>query len=343
MEEGTRTPTPTGRAHRLLALAAAAACWLAVPAGASAEQAHGLDVSGLTTAAAGAVASTGSAVESTVTAAAPPAGPAEGAVTQVAGTVARVTGPAGPVARVGAGTAEATGSVARQVTGATAPVAGAVDRVVPEARRAIDDMRHGVAAVDETLRGVTAVDQTLRGVPPVDETLRRATGPARESVRDSGPAGAAAGQGSPRVERLPGPAAGPETSRASRLRLHGTAVSGDPAATLPGAPGEPSSPILIPLIPGPSIGLTGTPAGGGDIGSAAAAAGALELPSHTEPISGAAGGSGAAGASVSFSLGGLALLLATLSLAGPALRRRLPRRPVIGWPAAFVPLLERPG
>jgi hypothetical protein len=318
MLAGTRTPLLAGRAHRLTAVAVAAACWLVVPAGASAQQEPALDVSGLTNAATGAVAATGSAVEDTVTAAAPLTGPAQETVTQVAGTVGRVTGPDGPVARLGEGTADATGSVVERVTGPAAPVAGVADRVLQGARR----------TVDETLP------------PPVDDALHGATGTARDAVRDNESAGASAGQGSPRVERLSGPAAGGEHSRAARLRLGGAGAAERPFAELPAAPDKPASAILTPLIPGPPM-VPGMPAGGGDTGSAAAGAGSPEPPS--EPLPGAAGGSSAAGASVSFSLGGLALLLATLSLAGPALRRRLPRRPVIGWPAAFVPLLERPG
>jgi hypothetical protein len=307
-----------------MAIAVAAACWLAAPAGASAQD--GLDVSGLTSAATGAVAATGSAVEDTVAAAAPLAAPAQDTVTRVAGTVARVTGPDGPVARVGASTSDATGSVVERVTRPAAPVAGAVDRVAHGARQAVDETRHSAAGVNETLRGVTGVDETLHG----------ATGVAR----DSGTAGAAAGLGSSRVERLSGPATGGETLRAARLRLRGAGAAERPEGTFPGAP---VSSILTPLIPGPPIGLPSTPAGGGDTGSATAGSGAPQLPVDTSPVSGAPGGSSAAGASVSFFFGGLALLLATLSLAGPALRRRLPSRPVIAWPAAFVPLLERPG
>jgi len=290
-----------------MAMGVVAACWLAVPAGASAQQ--GLDVSGLTSAATDAVAATGSAVEDTVSAAAPVAGPAQGAVTQLAGTVGRVTEPDGPVARVGASTAGATGSVAERMTRPAAPVAGAADRVAQGARQGVDETPHGAAGLGETLKGASG-----------------------GALRNGGTAGAPMGQGSPRIARLSGPAGG-ETSRASRLRLRGTAVLEGPGATLPG---ELASPVLTPLIPGPPIGLPDAPA-------AAAGSGALELPSDSEPVSGAAGGSSAASASVSFSLGGLALLLATLSLVAPALRRRLSRRPVIAWPAAFVPLLERPG
>jgi hypothetical protein len=329
-----------------MAVALAAAGWLAAPAGASAQQGLPLDVPGLTDAATGAVAATGSAVEGTVTSAAPLTGPAQDTVTQVAGTVGRVTGPQGPVAeQVTRAAAPVAGAVDKlsgpagpvrgtveRLTRAVAPVAGAVERVAPGGRR----------AGDETLGAATTVDETIQGAAGVDEALRGATGAARQAGADNGTAGAVAGQGSLRVERLSGPPPG-ETSRASRLRLRGTSAS-EPADPAPwGAPGERLFSIFTPLIPGPPIGLPGTPAGGDDAGSAATASGAPGPPAGPEPVPGAAGGSSAASASVSFVLGGLALLLATLSLAGPALRRRLPRRPVIAWPAAFVPLLERPG
>ena len=312
MESWTRTPAFPGRVHRLLAVAVVAGCWLAVPSGASAQQGPGIDVSGRTSAATGAVAATGSTVEQTVTTVAPVAGPAQGAVTQVADTVGRVTAPEGPVGRAGAGTANTTQSVVERVTRTAPPVADVVKRVAPEAQ------------------------------PAVGDTLQTVTGTLRSAAHDGGGPGAASGPGSPRVERPSSPAAGPETPPASRLRLRDTAASDRAERVLPGPGAERFSSVFTPLIPGPPIGLPGTPAGGDD-GPNSAPSGALELPADSEPAAGLVGGSSAAGASVSFLLGGLALLLATLSLAGPALRRRLPRRPVIGWPAAFVPLLERPG
>jgi hypothetical protein len=304
--------TRTGRAHRLLAVAVVGGCWLAVPSGASAQQGPALTVSGLTSAATGAAAATGSTVEKTVTAVAPVAGPAQGAVAQVAGTVGRVAGPAGPVNRVAAGTGNATGSVVERVNRTVKPVAEVVDRVAPEAP------------------------------PVVDDTLQTVTGTVRSAGHDGGGPGAASGPGSPHVERPSGPAAGPETSPPTRLRLRDTAASDRPERVLPAPGAERFSSVFTPLIPGPPIGLPGTPAGG-DGDPSSAPSGALERPADSEPAAGVVGGSSAAGASVSFLLGGLALLLATLSLAGPALRRRLPSRPVMGWPAAFVPLLERPG
>jgi hypothetical protein len=70
---------------------------------------------------------------------------------------------------------------------------------------------------------------------------------------------------------------------------------------------------------------------------------ARAAPGSPPPPSTTAGGTPFSSAATGFSLGGLALLLATLSMAGPALRRRLPSRTATAWPAAFVPLLERPG
>jgi hypothetical protein len=229
MGSWTRTPAFPGRAHRLLAVAVAAGCWLAVPTGASAQQGPALNVSGLTSAATSAVANTGSAVETTVTVAAPVAGPSQGAVTQVARTVGRVTGPQGPVARVGAGTANATGSVVERVTNTAAPVGDVVERVAPEAQ------------------------------PAVDDTLQAVTGTVRSAGRDGGAPGATAGPGSPRVDRPSGPAAGPKTPPA--LRLRDTAASERRERVLPGSGAERFSSVFTPLIPGPPIGLPGTPAG----------------------------------------------------------------------------------
>jgi hypothetical protein len=293
-----------------MAVALVAACWLAAPSGAWAQESPGLDVSGLTSAATGALAATGAAVESTVTTAAPLTGPAQETVTQVAGAVGRVTGPEGPVAGVTRSTSGAAESVMEQVRRTAAPVAGVADRVVRETQ------------------------------PAVDETLQGAVGATRAAVEGDGARSASAGQGSPRVERLSGGrATGAETPRASGLRLRGTAAAPEhPETALPGPLADTTvAPVFTALIP---IGLPPAPAG--DASSTGASSGALEPPAQPEPVSASAGGS-AGGAFVSFSLGGLALLLAAFSLAGPALRRRLPRRPVIAWPAAFVPLLERPG
>ena len=319
MEAWARTPTPSGRARRLMAVAGVAGCWLAVPSGAAA-QAPALDASALTqqvtAAATTTVANTGAAVEDAVTAAAPLAGPAEDTVTQIAGTVARATGPTGPVARVGTSTAAATGSVAKRVNTAAAPVAGAADRLSREVRPAVDSAVHGVPGTE------------------------------RSAGLHKRPADGVAATGSPRVERLGSSAATGDTSRAGHLTL-----SHPDRAERPGLAGERSPealPARAPVLPhftfGPGVAMELAGADSDGVGPSAAAAGAAQdLPSAPEPLSGAGGGSSAAAASTSFVFGGMALLLAALCLAAPALRRRLPRRPVIGWPAAFVPLLERPG
>jgi hypothetical protein len=62
-----------------------------------------------------------------------------------------------------------------------------------------------------------------------------------------------------------------------------------------------------------------------------------------DPAAGGIDGSPASGASAAFSFGGAAVLLATVFLAAAALRRRIPGYRAFCPPAAFVPLLERPG
>lgn len=71
---------------------------------------------------------------------------------------------------------------------------------------------------------------------------------------------------------------------------------------------------------------------------AAAPARAERPPAAGTPGAAAAGGSGGLAGG-----GGFALLVATLLLAGPFLRRRLALLPVVCRPAAFLVVLERPG
>jgi hypothetical protein len=56
-----------------------------------------------------------------------------------------------------------------------------------------------------------------------------------------------------------------------------------------------------------------------------------------------AGGSAVASTATAAGLGGIAMLALLLSLAGPALLRRLVVRPAQWRPVAFVALHERPG
>ena len=62
-----------------------------------------------------------------------------------------------------------------------------------------------------------------------------------------------------------------------------------------------------------------------------------------DPVSGSVGGSPASGAAAAFSFGGLGVLLAAVFMAASGLRRRIPGHRAISPPAAFIPLLERPG
>jgi len=61
------------------------------------------------------------------------------------------------------------------------------------------------------------------------------------------------------------------------------------------------------------------------------------------PASSAPGAAAAGGAGGLFFGGGFALLVASLLLAGPRLRRQLSELPVVCRPAAFLAVLERPG
>jgi hypothetical protein len=62
-----------------------------------------------------------------------------------------------------------------------------------------------------------------------------------------------------------------------------------------------------------------------------------------DPTSGGVDGSPASGASAAFSFGGSAVLITAVFMAASRQRRRLPGLRVMCPPAAFVPLLERPG
>ena len=365
MGDWARTPTSAGRMPRLMALGAVSICWLATPTGAAAEQPSGFDASGLTqqvtAATTDAVASAGAAV----TAAAPPAGPAHDAATRTAGTVTRVTGAAGPVGHAGTNAAATTGSVAKRVSNAAAPVAGAAERVVRETQPAVDGVARPVRRVaaradsvrEELAGGVERGGEHLAGLAGSETTRNRLAGLAGDvgasrerlaSVVGGASGGPLSGSGRGGFGDLGGPGAG-ETARASSLLLGGTGGSEGPAASSDRAQGgfwafAPVSPFppFTAVSPSHTSDLPGAPHGAASVARGTAHA-ALDLPSAPDPLSGAVGGSSGSGASSISSVGGLALLLATLSLAGPALCRRLPRRPVMGWPAAFVPLLERPG
>jgi hypothetical protein len=211
---------------------------------------------------------------------------------------------AGPVTS-GQGPAVDAAAVTGQLSAATtANVAAAGTAVETTATGASSSAQRVVSGAAHAVAGTGAQ-------PAVDAAIRDVT------VAAPPPAEPAFGAGPRRVSptRAAGPRIGPPTGSAPR-RTHArqraaapsagaaTAIAPHGAASVHAAPGRP-----------PSL----------------------------DPISGAVGDSSASGASASLFFGGLAVLLTALCVAGPALRRRLPGRRAMGWPAAFVPLLERPG
>jgi hypothetical protein len=154
------------------------------------------------------------------------------------------------------------------------------------------------------------------------------TTPAHTSERPP-PARAERASSAPRADARPASDRAPAI-HAARLALDAPQLEGaaSPASPLPWLIGPDAviPPDVPTFAPGPDRDADGQPAApdrqsGGFAGTSA---------------SGLSGGS-------FFFFGGMALLAAVLSLAGPALRRRLLMRPAMGWPAAFIPLLERPG
>lgn len=230
------------------------------------------------------------------------------------------------VAAAGAAAPELTSSAA-EAPPPTGPVDGG--------RPAVDAAVRGAA---ETVSGVA--NRTAPAVRKVTESPGVATGLTGPPPGDSAaPAAERAGGLEPRRAAHPVDRAGHGVAaRAARLQGRGAesarrSESGPPEA-LEAAP---------PVEPTPRPDLAGGPPGALSGPVAGAAQATIDRPASPDPLPAAGGGSSAAAAAAGFSLGGLALLLATLLLARPALRRRMPSRTVTAWPSAFVPLLERPG
>jgi hypothetical protein len=220
---------------------------------------------------------------------------------------------------------------------ATRPVRGAV-KTVAAARP--------VSTVAETAAAVPPVHPAADAVAAVGSGVRPAAGEAARTVRDG--AGAA-------IDRAGGPPSGGDgpkpapALRDTRPEAGGaTAQAARLLAVLPDAAQRPDGvlqPAPLAELPAPLTAPTSLdPAPSGAAPAAVPAdAAAPAPPSSPDPAPAAGGGAALSAGAASFLLGGLAVLLATLSLAGPALRRRLPRLTVTAWPSAFVPLLERPG
>ena len=233
-------------------------------------------------------------------------------------------------------TATSAGASASGAVGAvtaTRPVRGAV-KTVAAARP--------VSTVVETAAAVPPVHPAADAVAAVGSRVSPAAGEAARTLRDGAGAAIDRAGGPPSGGDAPRPApalrdtrpeAGGTTAQAARFLAVRAEAAQHPDGVLQPAP--------LAELPAPTS-LDPAPSGAAPAAVAADAA-APAPPSSPDPAPAAGGGAALSAGAASFLMGGLAVLLATLSLAGPALRRRLPRLTVTAWPSAFVPLLERPG
>jgi hypothetical protein len=244
--------------------------------------------------------------------------------------------------------AAATDRLAATITSAGSTASGAVAAVTGErpVRNAVKTVAAArpVSTVVETAAAVPPVRTAAETVAAVGSSAPPAVGEATRQVRDSAggaadrPAPPPGGSSSKPALRDTHGQAGGVTAQAARLR--GLRAASAAQGRSPGPSGAPLS-----VLPAPSTLLEAAPSSPTPAsGPAGADAAAAPLPSETpDPAPAAPGGGALSTGAASVLMGGLAVLLATLSLAGPALRRRLPRLTVTAWPSAFVPLLERPG
>jgi hypothetical protein len=216
-------------------------------------------------------------------------------------------------------------AVPAQLPAPTAEVAAAGAAVSATATEASASVQRVVTGAGPTVAGAgtsaqPTVEAALPAVTPSIPPTAEPTGGAAHR-RSPGRAARAAGEGSSR------PAPRQERRADARRRS-------DTPSTEPRREALPAGPVAA----------TETAHVSRDIASPAGSIQAApERAPLLDPLSGAVGGPSASGASASLLFGGLAVLLTALCLAGPALRRRLPSRLAMSWPAAFVPLLERPG
>jgi hypothetical protein len=205
--------------------------------------------------------------------------------------------------------------------------------VVPAAAAALGTVESTVATVESAVQ--PAVDAVTAPAPegggdPVEQTVAPVADAAGASVP---PAAAAVPQAhldehaQTRVARI---AAGSSVERVSSGRAVHTQSSQGGARQRPSA--ERNAPAR-----GTGRQVTGVAKGSEN-------AAATPSPPTAEPGSGFSTDAAASGAATSFLFGGaFALLVATLLLAGPRLRRQLSLSPAVCRPAAFLVVLERPG
>ena len=328
MGAGDRTPELLRCTLRLTAAALAAASWLAAPAGAAgALDGH-----------APAGASTG--VTERLAAA---AGSAGATVSDAAGTAAAqrpVRGAMDTVAAAGTARGAVKSAAAGTVRGAVEPAVGGPVR---DAEKTVAAARSVGTVVETaaTVRPLRAAAETLAAVAP---RPRPAIGEATRRLADAAPGADGPPQGgnesrpAAAIRDAHGGEGAGVTAQAARLQAAGAAGAPHHRPTVGSA-----SFAWIAAHPAAFIALrSGAVTDSASAGSGPAPA-ALEHRSSPGPAPPAGGGAALSAGAASFLMGGLAVLLATLSLAGPALRRRLPSRTVTAWPSAFVPLLERPG
>jgi hypothetical protein len=251
----------------------------------------------------------------------------------------QVAATAGDATTVAVQTVADTTSAGPPVTPALPP---AVEQVPAQVERVVRRVTDTAGAAAPPVVPAAVNDAVRRSAPPAAETVRHAVPPARADGRPATPANTSGQPAPARGERASSAAradARPANDRTPAIhaarpaleapQLEGAAsTASSPASPLPWLSGPDAViPTDVPTFaPGPDRDADGQPAA--PDGQSGGLAGTF--------ASGLSGGS-------FFFFGGMALLAAVLSLAGPALRRRLLMRPAMGWPGAFIPLLERPG
>jgi hypothetical protein len=315
----------------LAALAVLLSVWLAAAPAGAAELPAGVGLPadpGELAAAAAASAGEAAAAVAPATAGVPaaPAPAVEAAVRQSAAEVASSVAPVVKRAAQVGGNADGTASL---------PPESPVGRVPP---------RLPLAAAEAAGRAISPAvtppsaparsDGALAGGGRAPDTAAADSGRPAGALTDTAPV--------PRGESRPvsSGASAPASHRASRP-ASGPADA-FPALGRSGREGRVSSPFASPGA-APLASLSGPSLVARDRSGAAARGAAGPAPDGGMPEQPPPGGASASAAALIFALGGVAILSLVLALTSPAVSRLLLVRPAMWRPAAFVPLLERPG
>jgi hypothetical protein len=211
--------------------------------------------------------------------------------------------------------------------GATGSGNGLVADAALAAAGARPALEAAVGRVTETATGTGSGVRRAVDVPAAPAAVRA---PQRAAAQ---PAPSAGGADPPPAALKPARLADREPARAARKQPRRKEAAHRSGLT---------SPQMIPAVePTPATGLGAVPRGAGPVAGQFQAV--LERTASPGPLPAELGGASISATPAGLSLGGLAVLLAILSLARPALTRRLPMRRPARRPAAFVPLPERPG